>query len=136
MVENYVRLFLKTVYRYRREQRYELHAFVVMPEHVHLLLTPARDVTIERAIQLIKGAYSHELGSSIGRNSEIWQRGFTDHRIRDSADFTHHRDYIHRNPVERHLVTNPCEYRYCSAFPGYNLDPWPSAAKAEFSKSA
>ncbi len=63
-MESYVRLFLKTLYRYRREGRYELHTFVVMPEHVHLLLTPSRDVTLERAIQLIKGAYSHELGVS------------------------------------------------------------------------
>jgi putative transposase len=130
VVEPYVRLFLQTVYRYRREGRYRLHAFVVMPEHVHLLLTPAIDVTIERAIQLIKGAYSHDLGTIIGRDQEIWQRGFTDHRIRSAVDYAHHQNYIHRNPVERHLVADPCEYRYCSAFPGFKLDPWPSAAEA------
>jgi hypothetical protein len=42
----------------------------------------------------------------------------------------HHRNYIHRNPVERHIVVNPSEYRYCSAFPRFKLDPWPSAAEA------
>ncbi len=130
VVENYVRIFLQTVYRNRREGRYQLHAFVVMPEHVHLLLTPANDVTIERAIQLTKGAYSHELGGIIGRQSEIWERGFTDHRIRNEIDFAHHRNYIHRNPVERKLVNDPAEYRYCSAFPGFKLDAWPSAAEA------
>jgi putative transposase len=129
-VENYVRIFLKTLYRYRREARYELHAFVVMPEHAHLLLTPARDVTIERAIQLIKGAYSHEIGGIIGRDSEIWERGFTDHRIRNEMDFIRHRNYIHQNPVERRIVNTPSEYRYCSAFPGFKLDPWPTAAEA------
>ena len=129
-VEIYIRLFLKTIYRYRREGRYTLHAFVVMPEHVHLLLTPAIDITIERAIQLIKGAYSHELGSLIGRDQEIWQRGFTDHRIRNDIDFIHHRNYIHRNPVERRMVIDPSAYRYSSAFPGFKLDPWPSAAEA------
>ena len=72
VVESYTRLFLKIVYGYRREGKFSLHAFVVMPEHVHLLLTPADDVTIERAIQLIKGGYSHALGSEIGRNREIW----------------------------------------------------------------
>jgi putative transposase len=130
VVEMYVRIFLKMVYRHRREGRYELHAFVVMPEHVHLLLTPAIDVTIERAIQLIKGSYSHELGGIIGRSQEIWQRGFTDHRIRDGVDFMHHRNYIHRNPVERRIVNDPSEYRYCSAFPGFKLNPWPPAAKS------
>ena len=136
VVENYARLFLKTTYRYRREGRFQLHAFVVMPEHVHLLLTPADDVTLEHAVQLIKGGYSHALGSMIGRTREIWQRGFTDHRIRDGQDYEHHRNYIHQNPVERKLVQNASEYRYSSAFPGFKLDPWPAAAKAEISKSA
>ena len=91
VVENYARLFLKTLYHYRREGRYALHAFVLMPDHVHLLLTPASDVTIERAVQLIKGAYSHALGTIRGRSAEVWLRGFTDHRIRDPHDFDSHR---------------------------------------------
>ena len=136
VVENYVRLFLQTLYRYRREGRFQLHAFVVMPEHVHLLLTPTTDVTLEHAVQLIKGGYSHALGSTLGRKREIWQRGFTDHRIRNERDFLHHQNYIHRNPVERGLVSDPSQYRYSSAFLGFKLDPWPSAAKAEISKSA
>ena len=130
VVELYVRMFLKTLYRHRRDGRYKLHAFVLMPEHVHLLLTPAPSITIERAIQLIKGAFSHELGGLIGRQQEIWERGFTDHRIRNETDFFHHRNYIHRNPVERRIVNDPSEYRYCSGFPGFKLDPWPSAAEA------
>jgi hypothetical protein len=65
----------------RRAGQFQLHAFVVMPEHVHLLLTPSDDVTIERAIQFIKGGYSHTLGAELGRKREVWQRGFTDHRI-------------------------------------------------------
>lgn len=136
VVENYVKLFLQNLYRYRREGRFALHAFVVMPEHVHLLFTPTNDVTIEHAVQLIKGGYSHALGSILGRKREIWERGFTDHRIRDDGDYVHHRNYIHQNPIERKLVPVPAEYRYSSAFPGYKLDPWPVAAKVEISKSA
>jgi putative transposase len=136
VVENYARLFLQALYRYRREGRYQLHTFVLMPEHVHLLLTPAHDVTLEHAIQLIKGGYSHALGSILGRKREIWQRGFTDHRIRDDQDYIKHKNYIHRNPVKRRLVDDPREYRYSSAFPGFRLDPWSPAAKAEISKSA
>jgi len=130
VVENYARLFLTTLYHYRRDGRYFLHTFVVMPDHVHLLLTPAQDVTIERAVQLIKGSYSHAFGTLISRKSEVWQRGFTDHRIRDANDFAHHQNYIHQNPVVGRLVTDPSEYRYCSAFPGFKLDPLPPAAKA------
>jgi putative transposase len=129
VVEPYVRLFLKTLYGYRRQGKFLLHAFVLMPEHAHLLLTPADDVTIERAIQLIKGGFSHAFGLEFGRK-EIWQRGFTDHRIRDMGDFRSHRDYIHQNPVKRGMVETAREYRYCSAFPGFNLDERTSAAKA------
>ena len=136
VVESYARLFLKTLYGYRRKGKFELHTFVVMPEHVHLLLTQADDVTIERAIQFIKGGFSHALVSEIGRKREIWQRGFTDHRIRDEQDFAHHREYIHQNPVARGLVSISSEYRYCSAYPGFKLDRWPPAAKAALLKSA
>lgn len=129
MVEPYVRLFLKTLYGYRRQGKFRLHAFVLMPEHVHLLLTPAPDITLERAIQLIKGGYSHAFGLEFGRG-EVWQRGFTDHRIRDVQDFEIHREYVHQNPVKRGLVGMASEYRYCSAFPGFKLDERTSAAEA------
>jgi putative transposase len=101
-----------------------------MPEHVHLLLTPSPDVTLERSIQFIKGGYSHALGVLLDRKGEVWQRGFTDHRIRDAGDFDNHRVYIHENPVRRGLVELAADYRYCSAFPGFKLDSWPSAAEA------
>jgi hypothetical protein len=45
-------------------------------------------------------------------------------------DFVDHRNYIHQNPVERGIVSAACEYRYCSAFPGFKLDARPSAAEA------
>ena len=106
-----------------------LHAFVLMPDHVHLLITPAVDVTLERAVQFVKGGYSHAVGIEISRR-EIWQKGFTDHRIRDAQDFAGHRVYIHQNPVTGRLVERAEEYRYCSAFPGFRLDAWPPAAEA------
>jgi putative transposase len=135
VVESYARLFLKTLYGYRRQGRFQLHAFVLMPDHVHLLLTPAVDITLERAMQLIKGGYSHAAGVEISRR-EIWQKGFTDHRIRDAQDFAGHLLYIHQNPVMAKLAASAAEYRYSSAFPGFKLDPWPSAAEAAISVGA
>jgi putative transposase len=130
VVEPYVRLFLKTLYGYRMQGKFQLHAFVLMPEHVHLLFTPANDVTLERAVQFIKGGYSYAFGIEFG-NKEVWQRGFTDHRIRDAEDFQRHRDYIHQNPVKRRMVEDAADFRFCSAFPGFKLDEHPSAAKAD-----
>ncbi len=65
-----------------------------------------------------------------GKHKEVWQRGFTDHRIRDAADFERHREYIHDNPVVRRLAER-AEYRYCSSYPGFKLDSWPAAATAQ-----
>ena len=130
VVVAYARLFLKTLYGDNRQGRFRLHAFVVMPEHVHLMLTPAADLTLERALQLVKRGYSHAVGVQLGRRGEVWQRGFTDHRIRDAEDYEEHRNYIHENLVKRKLAKRASEYHYSSSFPGFKLDAWPPAAEA------
>jgi len=130
IVDSYARLFLKTLYHYRRQGAFHLHAFVLMPEHVHLLLTPGGDVTLEQALQLIKEGCSRAFGLEFGPK-EIWQRGFTDHRIRDAEDYERHRSYIHQNPVKRGLVERAVQYQFCSAYPGYKLDERTPAAKAD-----
>ena len=122
------RLFLETLYHYREESRYQLHEFVLMPNHFHLLLTPS-SITLERAVQLVKGGFSHRAGKEVSPNMEIWQRGFTDHRIRDAEDYAKHRQYILQNPVEARLCEKAEDYAYCSAAPGFELDPVPQGLK-------
>jgi putative transposase len=104
-------LFLDTVQHYRREGHYKLHAFVVMPDHIHLLLTP-QSITLERAVQLVKGGFSHRIGSKF----PVWQRGFADLRMRDREDYLTHVNYIHDNPVRARLCQTPEDYRYSSAY--------------------
>ena len=108
-VERNAELLIETLHHYRAEGRYKLHAFVVMPDHIHLLLTPQE--TLERAIALIKGGFSHRLASKL----PVWQRGFTDHRIRDTADFNIRRNYIHQNPVTARLSETAEAYPHSSA---------------------
>ncbi len=60
---------------------------------------------------------------------EVWQIGFSDHRIRDVEDYHIHVEYIYRNPVGRKLVESAVEYRYCSAFPGSQKDEVPQWLK-------
>jgi len=104
-------MFVDTLQHYRREGHYKLHAFVVMPDHVHLLITPL-DVSLERAVGLIKGGFSHRLSS----NFSVWQRGFTDRRMRDKEEFELRREYIHQNPVRERMVEYPELYRFSSAY--------------------
>ena len=110
-------LLLETIDHYRAS--YLLHAYVVMPDHVHLLITPT-GITIERTMQLIKGGFSHRLASKL----PVWQRGFTDHRIRDDADYNIRRNYIHQNPVEARLSDKPETFPFSSANPKLRLDEY------------
>jgi putative transposase len=126
--EPWARLFFKTLLTYRGKD-YLLHEFVLMPEHFHVLITPAG--ALEHAVQLIKGGFSFRVKKELGSNAEVWQRGFSDHRIRDAEDYERHVHYIHLNPVKRHLCGIPSEYKYSSAFPGWKLDPIPQGLKPE-----
>jgi putative transposase len=109
-------LFLQTLQHYRKEGHYKLHGFVVMPDHIHLLLTP-QEITLERAVQLIKGGFSRQLESKL----PVWQRGFTDRRMRDRDDYIKHLAYIHHNPVRAHLCQLPEDYPHSSAYRQTNL---------------
>ena len=77
-------LFVETLYSYRKQKKLLLHEFVLMPNHLHLLLTPT-EITLERAMQFIKGGYSHRVNVELGKKFEVWQRGFTDRRVRNRA---------------------------------------------------
>jgi putative transposase len=122
----WARLFFQTLLSYRPEA-YLLHEFVLMPDHFHALLSP--QASLERSLQLIKGGFSFRAKKDLGSNAEIWQRGFSDHRIRDAEDFAKHTQYIYLNPMKRSLCDRPEQYRYSSAFPGWKLDPIPQGLK-------
>jgi hypothetical protein len=72
---------------YRELGEYKLHAFVVMRDHFHVLLTIEGTRSIERVVQKIKGGFSHRARVELGFRGEIWQRGFTDERIWDADQF-------------------------------------------------
>lgn len=84
----------------RAKGRYRLHAFVLMPDHIHLILMPAPDISIEKAMQFIKGGFSFRLRSKF----EVWQSGFAKQRIEDARAFSNHVSYLHENPVRAVLI--------------------------------
>jgi hypothetical protein len=98
-----------------------------MPEHFHILITPS--ATLERAVQFIKGGFSYRTKKELQSSMEVWQAGFSDHRIRDAEDYQIHVEYIYRNPVGRKLVERAAEYPYCSAFAGSMKDEVPQWLK-------
>jgi putative transposase len=95
------------------EHRFKLHDFVVMPDHVHLLIEVCNDVTIEKAMQLIKGRFSHRLSHDFGYKGEVWQRGFTEVQVMNKQNFETHRAYIAENPVKAGLAASQEVYPFC-----------------------
>jgi len=124
--EPWAKLLIATLYQYRGSA-YLLHEFVIMPDHVHILLTPT--ASLEKAVQFIKGGFSYRAKKELGSNMEIWQKGFSDHRIRDTEDYLRHISYIRENPVRKHFCERAEEFLWSSAYPGFELDPVPQGLK-------
>lgn len=89
-------LFIDVLRLTMRSRKITIHDFVVMPDHVHVLMTIAGDMSIEKAMQLIKGGFSYRANKELGFRGEIWQRGFSDVRITDRQSFEQHREYIEK----------------------------------------
>lgn len=131
--ERSAKLLIEVLLDYRAQRKYWLHEFVIMADHFHLLITSRENVTLERAIQFIKGGYSYRFRKHFGGLHEIWQTSFHDHRVRNYAEYDTFRAYIFENPVKRGLCKSPEEYPYSSI--KLTLDEVPQWLKPEI-KSA
>jgi putative transposase len=130
VTESFCSVFVEALLHYRDNGAYTLHDFVLMPDHFHVLLTPAGDKALERVVQYIKGGSARQLAIAKAMRFPVWQRGFSDHRIRDLADFETHKRYIWQNPVRKKLVLEAPEFRWSSASGRYAMDAAPQGAKA------
>src|ERR1700694_5541085 len=111
-------LLSATILRYREQGKFLLHGFVVIPDHLHALITPAD--SIERSAQLIKGGFSFALRKIFP--GEVWQDGYHEHRIRDAEDFNSPLLYIANNPNRLDFV----DYLHVHTRHSNQLDPIPS----------
>jgi putative transposase len=98
-------------------KRYELHAAVVMPDHVHLLLTPLRDekgwpYSLPTILKLLKGTSARSVNKLEGSNGPVWQEESFDHVLRSQESFEKKLEYLRQNPVRRGLVKKPEDYKW------------------------
>ena len=121
-------LFIEVLYLYRQEETYLLHEFVVMPDHVHLMVSP-RGLTIERVVGLVKGAFSYQARERFGWKGSIWLRSFTDRRLRDAEEYAVRKEYVWENPVKAGLCARPEDWPFSSASGRFELDPVPQRLK-------
>jgi putative transposase len=96
------------------QKKYQLHAYVVMANHVHVLLTPL--VPLRRITQSLKGFTAREANFLLRRTRKtFWQDESFDHWVRDAAEFARIATYIENNPVKAGLVTKPEKWPWSSA---------------------
>ena len=124
-------LFCQTMFRYRAEGKFLLHAFVVMPDHIHLLMTVPQGLTLERVVQFIKGGFSHQAGIVTRAVGPFWQKSFVDRRVRGLEEFETYLKYIHQNPVRAGLVSSAEKFRYCSMNRRFAMDELPQWLKPQ-----
>ncbi len=113
-------LFLDTLFGYHQQGKFLLHAFVLMPEHFHALITPAPEVSLEKAVQFIKEGFSFRMK----RGRVLWMRSFNETQIASAEQFMVCRRYVEENPVRRGLVARAEVYPFSSARRGA-VDPMP-----------
>jgi putative transposase len=105
------RTFERALERVRRCCWLHVYGYVVMPEHVHVLLSEPERSTLAEAIKSLKQGVSHK---SLGNNEPFWQKRYYDHNVRDYDSFVGKLRYIHRNPVKRGLCAKPEDWEWSS----------------------
>ena len=90
---------------FSHRERFLLEAYVIMPDHVHLLIRPTAGWSLVRVLQGLKGFTAREINRTLERRGSVWQAESFDHLIRNDADWSDKFVYIHDNPVEARLVS-------------------------------
>ncbi len=97
-------------------ERYQLIAWVIMPNHAHILLTPMRGVKVCDIMHSIKSYTAHEANKILNRKGRFWSKEYFDRYIRDYRHFASTITYIENNPVKARLCESPEKWPYGSAF--------------------
>ena len=96
--------------------RYRLAAWVVMPNHVHLLAAPCRGHTLAALMHALKSYTAHEANKLLRRAGALWQEEYFDRYIRDADHYAKTITYIESNPVKAGLCRTPADWPYSSAY--------------------
>jgi putative transposase len=118
LVDDHARiLFEETLETLRQRHGFYLFGYVLMPEHVHLLLSEPTRQSLATTLRVLKGETSKHLK---GDRVQFWQRRYYDFNVLTYEKYTEKLKYIHRNPVARGLVDNPEDWLW-SSFRHYSL---------------
>ena len=112
----YVNLFRETLRTVKALHPFQMIAYVLLPNHNHLLIRPTGPSNFSRIMQSAKSyfTYAYKQVRGLDGRLQFWQKRFHDHIIRDATDLERHLHYIHYNPVKHRLATRPEEWPHSS----------------------
>jgi len=87
--------------RHFADSRYRLHAYVIMNDHVHVLVRPSTGCALAQIVQSWKSFTANQLQRQHGRRGAVWQGEYFDRVVRDDDEYEQKRDYILNNPSKR-----------------------------------
>jgi putative transposase len=107
-------IFVESLERTRRNYALRVYGYVVMPEHVHLLVSEPEVSDLATAIQSLKISVARRDKFYRAERATFWQKRYYDHNVRSYESFVKKLRYIHRNPVKRGLVEKPGDWKWSS----------------------
>jgi REP element-mobilizing transposase RayT len=96
-------------------EKYRLIAWVIMPNHVHLLLRPEENIPLAEIMHSIKSYTAHEANKILKRKGGFWSKEYFDRFIRNREHLIKTIDYIENNPVKAGLCKNKSDWKFSSA---------------------
>ena len=109
---------VKNALFYYHQVKYEVVSWCIMPNHVHVLITLLKEVSLSEILHSWRSFSSNEINKLFNRTGRLWMPEYFDRYIRDDEHFNNVVNYIHNNPVKAGLVDDPTHYRWSSAFVG------------------
>ena len=101
---------------YYDQVKYEVISWCIMPNHVHVLISLLKVVSLSEILHSWRSFSSNEINKLFNRKGQLWMPEYFDRYIRDQEHFNNVVNYIHNNPVKAGLVDDPTHYRWSSAF--------------------
>ena len=95
--------------------KYKLQSWMIMPNHIHFLLTPNEGFTLEEIVHSIKSFTANQANKILGRKGIFWQHEPFDRYIRNRQHFVNVIKYIENNPVKAKLCAKPEDWKFSSA---------------------
>ncbi len=115
---------INALYDIRSRGRIKLHGFVVMPNHVHAIISLLGDEELPKVMHSLKSYTAHAINNATGGNGKVWQDGYYDYALRNLVDAERKLRYVLGNPLREGLVQEFDKYTWSSASGKYEVDPF------------